>query len=142
MPFSASADCPQSLAWGPFHLPSQQCCFSLPLYPSSHLTLTTARKPFSKPGSSPRPNILNLITAAKSSFPCKVTYPQDLEIRADTFGGDHSACHILGDQLAGQVETNKKGQERNPKARAAGDHQGAGNMDQGWPRVGKGGARR
>lgn len=39
--------------------------------------------------------------------------------------------------MAGQVETNKKGQERNPKARDAGGHQGAGNMDQGWPGVGK-----
>lgn len=35
------------------------------------------------------------------------------------------------------METNKKGQERIPKARDAGGHQGAGNMDQGWPRMGK-----
>lgn len=35
------------------------------------------------------------------------------------------------------METNKKGQERIPKARDAGGHQGAGNMDQGWPGVGK-----
>ena len=102
-----SVSCPRCLAHCPFHLHSQQShhsslCFC---HPSSwlwhsHLPLSLTRTLVitlghpNHPRQSPHPKVLNLISSAKSLFPCKITFTQVPGIRMwISLGNYYSTYH-------------------------------------------------